>query len=153
MVDMFSDNTQEYSNYDAYLSPSEKIQLMVKRHFMSLIGLELDYYGADSADNVFKVDGVVFKILEDPNDGYRSMLGAIDYTDKHSSIFFPNPIAKVRIVTYDSLEEDTGFSGSKNQGYRLVDIVDGHIWLEFGTHNYDDYYPMFVFRHHPKKIE
>ena len=151
MIDMFSGNTQEYSAYDPNLSTSKKIQLMVKQHFMSLNGLELDYYGADSADNTFKVDGVVFKILEDPDDGYRSMLGAVDYTDKHSSIFFPNPVAKVRLTTYDVLDKDTGFMESKNQGYRLVDIGDGHIWLEFGTHNYDDYYPVFIFRHNPKK--
>ena len=153
MIDVFSDNTQEYSAHDANLSPNEKIQLMVKQHFMSLSGLELDYYGADEADSTFKVDGVVFKVLEDPNDGYRSMLGAIDYTDKHSSIFFPNPIAKVHIVAYDALEEDEGFTGLKNQGYRLVGVDDGYVWLEFGTHNYDDYYPMFIFRHNPKKDE
>ena len=37
-----------------------------------------------------------------------------------------------------------------SQGYRLIDQADGHVWLEFGTYNYDDYYPYFVFRHNPK---
>ncbi len=35
-------------------------------------------------------------------------------------------------------------------GYRLVDVTDGHVWLEFGTYNTEDYYPYFVFRHNPK---
>jgi len=126
---------------------------MVKNHFMSLEGVTLDYYGADAGDNAFKVDNVVFKVLEDPNDGYRSMLGAIDYTDKHDSIFYRFSIAKVRIETYDN---KTAYGNSLgdyelNKGYRLVDVDDGHVWLEFGTHNYDDYYPIFIFRHYPKE--
>ncbi len=152
---MFSNNVSEYLS-DIHSSKSEKIQLMVKQHFMSLAELELDYYGADDGDNTFKVDGVVFKILEDPSDGYRSMLGAIDYTDKHNSIFFQSPIAKVRLITFDGPETDPEVDygyGMTNQGYRLIDVVDGHVWLEFGTHNYDDYYPMFIFRHNPKKIK
>lgn len=140
-------------------------QVMAMSHFQSLAGIELEYYGADSGDSTFMVDSIVFKILEDPNDGYRSTLGAIDYTDQHNSIFFKTPVARVRIETYDtagepddrpSLKEHGGddydYALCENQGYRLVDVTDGHVWLEFGTHNYDDYYPIFIFRHTPKAI-
>jgi len=147
---MFSNNTEEYSSYNLVASRSEKIQLMVKRHFMSLIGLELDYYGADAGGNTFKVDDIVFKVLEDPSDGYRSMLGAIDYTNNNNSIFFQTPIAKVYLKTYDIVNDEDREMSTNEQGYSLVDIVDDHVWLEFGTHNYDDYYPMFIFRHNPK---
>jgi hypothetical protein len=123
---------------------------MARQHFHNLDGSVLDYYGADTADNTFNVDGIVFKVLEDPSDGYRSMLGAIDYTEKHTSIFFKRPISRVRIETYDSTSEEAWHAGM-NQGYRLVDVGDGHVWLEFGTDNYDDYYPMFIFRHIPKE--
>ena len=129
---------------------------MALTHFQSLDGAVLEYYGADTGDHTFKVDDIVFKVLEDPDDGYRSHLGTIDYTREHNSIFFKTPVAKVMIETYDSKHDpdeprdDDSFSGVK-QGYRLVDVDDGHVWLEFGTDNYDDYYPMFMFRHHPKE--
>jgi hypothetical protein len=124
---------------------SEVLCKMVRTHFVSLIGSEVDYYGADEGDNTFKVDGVVFKVLEDPDDGYRSYMGAINYSEDHSSIFFRSPIARVRVEEYDLTH-----SHESCNGYRLVDVEDDHIWLEFGTDNYDDYYPMFIFRHSPK---
>lgn len=142
-----------YDNDDG--SPTERMALT---HFQSLEGAVLEYYGADAGDHTFKVDDIVFKVLEDPDDGYRSHLGAIDYTQAHDSIFFRTPVARVMIETYDSghdpdesQDEDDPFGGVK-QGYRLVDVDDGHVWLEFGTDNYDDYYPYFVFRHQPKSV-
>jgi hypothetical protein len=162
--DLFSRNTRSYDCYDdGDEEPYGPSQEMAVRHLLNLEGLVLDYYGADAGDNTFMVDDVVFKVLEDPNDGYRSMLGAVDYTDKHTSIFFRAPIARVKLVTYDSgtevgcepsceetCDDDSHSWAGLNQGYRLVDVIDGHVWLEFGTHNYDDYYPMFIFRHTPK---
>jgi hypothetical protein len=139
-----------------------QIQGMARSHLDALLGETLDYFGCDAGDNTFKLDGVIFKAVEDENDGYRSMLGAIDYSDQHSSIFFRTPIARVRITIYDSGEEvepdlprivtddDGDDYYSVDRGYRLVDVDDGHVWLVFGTNNYDDYYPYFVFRHFPK---
>lgn len=134
---------------------SEPAQVVARNHFLNLIGAEVEYYGADEAALTFKIDGVVFKVLEDPDDGYRSYLKTVDYTDDNDSIFFRSPLALVRIETYDDKGADDGadqYMNLANQGYRLVDAIDGHVWLKFGTHNYDDYYPMFVFRHSPKKI-
>ncbi len=48
-------------------------------------------------------------------------------------------------VTY----EETG----SDELYKLIDTEDGHVWLEFGTHNTDDYYPSFVFNYTPKPNE
>jgi|1_EtaG_2_1085319.scaffolds.fasta_scaffold39633_3 hypothetical protein len=156
MKDLFSGNSQDY-NADAW--PATKAtEAMARTHFQNLTGLELDYYGADAGDHTFKVDDIVFKVLEDPNDGYRSCLGTIDYTGEHNSIFFGTAIARVRIETYDSADEGAYAEREDDyeprygvcQGYRLVDVADGHVWLEFGTDNYDDYYPCFIFRHRPK---
>ena len=145
MKDLFSGNSQDY-NADVW--PATKAtEVMARTHFQNLTGLELDYYGADAGDNTFKVDDIVFKVLEDPNDGYRSCLGTIDYTDEHNSIFFRTPIARVRIETYEGRNREYS---QGDQGYQIVDITDGHVWLEFGTDNTDDYYPCFVFRHTPR---
>jgi len=128
---------------------------VVANHFMSLRGLVLDYYGTDEGEHTFNVDGVVFKVYENPDDGYRSHLGPIDYSGAlDSSIFFKQPIAKVRIEDFDDkspYNSEDSWSNQLDQGYRLTDILDGHVWLEFGTGNYDDYYPYFMFRHYPKK--
>jgi len=134
-------------------SSSREMQVHVKTHFMSLAGLELDYYGADSAEHTFKLDDIVFKVIEDPNDGYRSHLGPIDYSHDVSSIFFEQPIAQVHIEEYsdESPDDESRWDRQLDKGYRLVDVSDGHTWLCFGTGNYDDYYPFFMFRHTPKE--
>jgi hypothetical protein len=160
MKDLFSGNSHDY-NVDDWPA-SNATERMARTHFQNLTGMELDYYGADAGDHTFKVDDIVFKVLEDPNDGYRSCLGTIDYTNEHNSIFFGTPVARVRIETYDSAEpdgrpdrnergeDDDDYDHGVCQGYRLVDVTDSHVWLEFGTDNYDDYYPCFIFRHVPK---
>ena len=150
MNNLFSGRTKSYIGFDDEGDEDTTIQSMARVHFTNLENGILDYYGADAGDNTFKVDSIVFKVLEDPDDGYRSHLGAIDYSDKHDSIFFGTPIARVRIEVYDESNGDEGWGSQLNQGYRLVDVEDDHVWLEFGTHNYDDYYPCFVFRHYPK---
>ena len=138
-------NRKGMFNHSSYSKQSD----MAREHFLNLVNSEVDYYGADSGDLTFKIDGIVFKAVEDPDDGYRSLLGTIDYTSCHDSLFFRLPIARVQIEEYYGEGEPDGFY--VNKGYRLVDVLDGHIWLEFGTDNYDDYYPMFRFTHYPKK--
>lgn len=146
----FFTNRSIYFNDSSY-TPPEEVGEIARRHFLNLLGGVYDYHGADTGDSTFKIDGIVFKVLEDPDDGYRSYLGTIDYTNKHSSLFFYESIARVKIETYDNKADYNGL-GQKNHGYKLVDVYDGHIWLQFGTQNYDDYYPMFIFRHFPKKL-
>ena len=120
------------------------------QHFLSLVGGVVDYYGADGGEHEFKIDGIVFKVLEDPDDGYRSHLGTIEYSGSSEGIFFPNPISQVRIESYEDDTRGEEYSTGTCEGYKFVDVNDGHVWLEFGTDNTSDYYPYFVFRHWPK---
>ena len=123
---------------------------LCRNHFESLIGGVFEYYGADDAVGEFKIDDIIFRVLEDPEDGYRSMLGAIEYSrDQSRAIFFRASLGRVRLEQYDFDAADDVY-GEACRGYRLVDVDDGHVWLEFGTDNYDDYYPLFIFRHNPK---
>ena len=41
----------------------------------TLVGIDLDFYGAET--QAFKIDGVVFEVLEDPDDGYRSHMAGV----------------------------------------------------------------------------
>jgi len=128
----------------------------VFKHFKAMDGMVMDYYGADEASHEFKVDDIIFRVLEDPDDGYRSHLGVIEYGEQSNAIFFRSPVAKIRIESFErvptpekpGLEIDCEFMAGS--GYRFIDVEDGHVWLEFGTDNTDDYYPYFVFKHSPK---
>ncbi len=109
-------------------------------------GMTGKFYGV--CNEYFKIDDFVFKVQEDENDGYRSCLGdilAVNKKEQKNLIFFKTPIATVRIeATTDS------YWNQSFEGYNLVDIKDGHVWLKFGTTNYDDYYPCFVFYYQTK---
>lgn len=120
-------------------------------HLLNLRGARLDYYGADEAECEFKVDEIAFKVIADPEDGYRSHLGVMDYSDASKSIFFSKPVAKVRVEDFDNVGRSEEWGTQRMRGYRLVDWEDGHVWLEFGTDYTEDYYPRFIFRHQPKE--
>ena len=133
----------------------EKYYNHVFSHFSALEGMIMSYYGADTSSHEFKLDDIIFRVLEDPNDGYRSCLGVIEYGDQSNAIFFKRPLASVRVVEFDEENSELYNRFEHNvraQGYRLVDVTDGHVWVEFCTSNYDDYYPCFIFRHNPKLI-
>jgi hypothetical protein len=100
-------------------------------------------YGSDSC--MFKLDETIYEAEEDESDGYRSYLGSIEVRPDASAIFFANPVAVVKVVEVNN--------GSNNyddvDGYHVVD-ADGHVWLQIGTSNTDDYYPCFRFVWSPK---
>ena len=153
MKDHFSHRIGSHKDDYDFSEQVDATQLMAINHFKALVGASLDFYGADTGENAFKVDDVVFKVLEDPEDGYRSCLGAIDYTNSHDSIFFSRPIAKVKIVIFEEVEQEPADHWHQRdfRGYHLIDTEDNHVWIEIGTDYADDYYPYFVFRYQPKK--
>jgi len=106
--------------------------------FEDLVGQEFDFYGVDN--QVFVIDKVPFEVLEDPSDGYRSYLDTVKVAE-NNLIAFKVPIARIKIEYADDLGAE-GFSG-----YHLKDVVDGHIWLRFGTERYAEYYPYFIFNY------
>ncbi len=110
------------------------------------IGLEADFYGVDN--NYFKLDDTVFEAEEDESDGYRSCMRDVSEVDVNNLIFFKTPIARVRVED----KSEANYSSSDGfDGYQLVDVEDGHVWLVFGTDNYNDYYPSYIFNYIPKE--
>jgi hypothetical protein len=105
-----------------------------------LVGLKVSFYGVDG--NFFKLGHKVFEAVEDENDGYRSMLSTVDEAPEErtkNAIFFKRRLDEVRVEVLESIE-----------GFRLMSVNDGHIWLEIGTSDADCYYPSFVFNYHPR---
>jgi len=93
---------------------------------------------------------MIFQMLEDPDDGYRSHLGAVRIPDHENNIgFFKTPIAKIKLETSETQRFNKSVPGDF-RGYVLVDISDNHIWALIGTGNTDDYYPFVVLEYNPK---
>lgn len=108
--------------------------------FLKMAGQEFDFYGADS--NHFKLGRTVWHAIEDESDGYRSYLGSIAESAQDNLLFPDTPFARVRVEAFEDHNSD---------GFRLIDVNDGHCWLKVGTDNTDDYYPSFMFDYAAKE--
>lgn len=108
-------------------------------------GQTFDFYGVDN--NCFKLGDTVWEAVEDEDDGYRSYLDTVQRANDNTFVWPGQPFARVRV------EEYTGDTESFDHvdGYHLVDVTDGHVWLEVGTDRTDDYYPSFEFSYTPKE--
>ena len=127
--------------------------------YMKLIGCEFDFHGAQGS--LIRLNGIVYEFLEDPDDGYRSHLGAVRITpaSEHTG-FFPNPVARVILVSTDNEaswpEEWTPppkdeWHDGPFSGFFLIDADDYHVWAQIGTEYHDSYYPCFVTHYSPKQ--
>ena len=110
-----------------------------------------DLYGADG--NRFRVafpgePPRTFEAIEDEQDGYRSSLDRLDEGEKPDDVFPAMPVASV-VGRHRDKTEHSGCSTNSADVLELVDD-DGHVWLEVGTEDVDDYYPGFLFTFHPK---
>ena len=116
-------------NYDIIEIATKAFKLLEDKEFY--------FYGV--INNKFKIDDLVFEALEDPNDGYRSSLGAVVVTDDNGN-YHKRPLAKVKMI-YDDSGEDLL--------HKLIDVDTNHLWLTIGTGEFGDYYPYFMFRFNP----
>lgn len=82
----------------------------------------------------FRLDGVIYTAIEDPDDGYRSSMRSITVGGEISNSF-----PAVHILVRKKPDGDY-----VNDVLEFVDVETGKIILEVGTDNTDDYYPCFV---------
>jgi len=119
-----------------------------------LFDKEFYFYGV--FNNMFKIDDLVMEALEDPNDGYRSSMGAVCHYKSKDDVktqFHKKPLARVELEAFNGALEDLGLDSYDDNfdGYVLRDLDTNHIWLVFGTDHADDYYPCFKFWYNPDK--
>ena len=93
----------------------------------------------------FRLDGKVFTVAEDPEDGYRSSMKYIIVTEEPIS----NVFAPISVIGRHSAE---GEYGQQDDVLELVDVLTGLVVLEVGTMDTDDYYPRFVASFHPEAM-
>ena len=107
--------------------------------------------------NHFQLDKVVYEVLEDESDGYRSMMKHVAIVDDDapdSKWVGKEILGEVEVIV--APKNWTQYDWPKGsydifEGYQLKSTSDGHIWLTFGTDNADDYYPSFTFHWTPKQ--
>ncbi len=110
---------------------------------------ESRYHPSDEANTIaFILDGITYVAVENPSDGYRSMLEGLELgtPDLVKNTFDPIAVtasygAKDNRNTWENREEVLEFRDPT-----------GALILEVGTDNADDYYPSFVANWRPEAI-
>ena len=108
-------------------------------HWKNLIGFVGPYEGADEASMSFKFDSIIWKVIIDEHDGYRSCLDYVVYGEEKDFISYEN-LATVVVEKLDS---------KIFNGYILKDVKTNHVWLKIGTEYLDEWYPCAIFTHYP----
>ena len=109
---------------------------------MKLLNPELQ----DAAMFLFRLDGVVYLAIEDPNDGYRSsMEGLYDMGPGPMTNVFP------ACEVVGSMKGPNEVHDHNNTLVLRSTETRGTV-LEVGTDNSDDYYPHFVAYFDPKQL-
>lgn len=92
----------------------------------------------------FVLDGVTYKAIEDPDDGYRSYCSELIMCDEPvANNFQPH-------VVMAKMKDDETYQ--TNYTIQFIDVVTGKIVLEVGTDNADDYYPYCVMCWNPENL-
>jgi hypothetical protein len=96
-----------------------------------------DGYRSESANVMrFVLNGITYKAIEDPDDGYRSTCGVLEMSyDKVPNMFNPHKVY-VRMNEHEDIME-------------IIDLVTNQVVLELGTDHSDSYYPFCVMRWNP----
>ena len=108
--------------------------------FHRLIGLKASLYYINHM-NQFQLGDVIFEVLEDEDDGYRSYMKEVKIIDVNAKRK-PGDFLDEIIIEVSKKSDFDGFC--------LKSTTSDHCWLTFGTDNSDDYYPSFTFYFQPK---
>lgn len=111
-------------------------------NFDKLVGLSGNLYYNNKL-NTFQLGDVEFEVMEDEEDGYRSSMREVQIINKSAPRLAGGYLGTVLIIRED---ENSG----NFDGYSLIDTIDHHAWITFGTDHSDIYYPCFVFKFNPR---
>lgn len=103
----------------------------------------------------FNLDGIAYICWEDPNDGYRSSMGALEVVgvDQIRVLFaVAAQFGKGIPVTMAMMPDEDGPFGTNNDVMEFTDRRNGKVILRVGTTNTSDYYPSSVMNWHPEDV-
>ena len=119
---------------------------LVGKHVLSGIeeGMLTNPYDGDCAYIKFTLDGITYKAIENPDDGYRSFLNELEIVDEKCKIRVPDIEVVCHMREYDKPWE--------NDVLCFVDAANGEIFLSIGTENTNNYYPYCVMEYFPERL-
>lgn len=91
----------------------------------------------------FTLDGITYKAVEDPEDGYRSCMNDLEIVT-HSCKF---PLPDIEVICHYS-KGDHG----NDDILEFIDVNNRKTFLRIGTENYNDYYPYCVMEYIPANL-
>lgn len=119
-------------------------------------------YWKDQVVNMlyFMLDGIIYRVQEDPDDGYRSHLRNIIVVDQMPlNVWQPAEEVWLHYRHHNSdrvaIEWDSVRNTYRDDRCNIVEFVSretGECVLEFGTDDSEDYYPAFVASFHPEAM-
>ncbi len=97
----------------------------------------------------FRLDGVTYMAVEDPNDGYRSCCRELEIVDEECKTKLPDILVecKMRDDFHDNI-----FGTEKNDILEFYDTNNKQMFMAVGTGNTNDYYPYFAFEYMPEVL-
>lgn len=97
----------------------------------------------------FRLDGVTYMAVEDPEDGYRSCCEELKIVDEECKTTLP------AILVECKMREDAyanSWCEEKNNILEFYDVTNKQMFMAVGTGNIDDWYPYFVFEYTPELL-
>lgn len=97
----------------------------------------------------FRLDGVTYIAIEDPEDGYRSCCEELKIVDEECKTALP------AILVECKMREDAytnSWCEEKNNILEFYDVANKQMFMAVGTGNIDDWYPYFVFEYTPELL-
>ena len=108
------------------------------------IGTTINKFGECCGVVKFTLDGVTYRAVEDPDDGYRSYMQELEIVEEKCKIRVPN------VEVLCCMKDNTDYE--VNDILVFVDTENGEQFLLVGTGNTDDYYPYCVMEYYPEKL-
>ena len=102
--------------------------------------------GEEANVTLFELDGVVYEMSEDPEDGYRSAMKELIVSDKEITNRFP------ACIVHGTLRGTNTWGDDPMEVLDFMDITTKKIVLSIGTDCSAGYYPYYVSEFHPENM-
>lgn len=131
--------------------PNVELESLIGEHMLDGVDTFIERvatYGShfeDASAIRFRIDGVTYTAIENPDDGYRSSLERLFVS---ADTAMQNVFPPIKVLARKKANEKY----QTNDTIELIDVVTGKVVLEVGTDNTDDYYPSFVGAFFPENM-
>src|SRR5678815_355131 len=123
------------------MADTTTLESLVGEHVLTAVEFDTDprrdEWSGPANAIYFTLDGVTYKVTEDPDDGYRSSMRDIEVSDRVLSNTFEACRVVARYITGKRHDNDYSYG---NDLLECIDTTTGKVVLAVGTENCNDYY-------------